>query len=96
MTVTPLYRERMMREPSDQKVADEQIHLAQLFHAVLGSPEGLRVLDYICNRLCNVDDVCLSVDPMILVDANARRNVGLAIAALTLKAYDAKKPEVKG
>ncbi len=88
----------MYRKRLDQRtVGDaEQIELARLFKRVFGTAEGNLVLDHIVNEMCRVDDVLLSADPHVIVDANARRNVGITIARLVLSPLeDQEKPEVK-
>lgn len=90
-----MFRDRLSRKASYSQDND-QIALARLYKKVLGSPEGLLLLDHIVNDLCRVDDVHLVADPMLIVDANARRNVGITIARLVLSPLDdQEKPEVK-
>lgn len=70
--------------------------MARLFRRVFGTAEGMVVLDHIVNDMCRVDDINLVADPLLIVDQNARRNVGIAIARLVLAPFeDAQKPEVK-
>src|SRR5262245_53091128 len=94
----PAFRERMgMRRPSDNKILDDQLKVSQLFHGVFGTPEGRKVLDYICQNICFLDTALPdNSDPMLLAAQNGRRNVGLQIAGLALLPYDDAKPEVKG
>ena len=88
-----LYRHRAEAAP---KITDhEQQRMAKLIRRVLGSPEGLEVLDYICETLCHIDSPVVSSDPYFIVDANARRNVGITLAHLVLAPIeDSDKPEV--
>ena len=92
----PAYRDRFaMRRPSDQKIVDDRIKVAQLFHGVFGTPEGRKVLDYIVQEICLVDTALpFNTDPMTLAASNAQRAVGLQIAGLALLDYDDKKPDV--
>jgi hypothetical protein len=94
-SATPLYRQRMAARRQEESPFDEDLKLAQLFHHVFGTPAGIKVLDHICNVLCKIDEPFLAADPMLMADANARRNVGVRIAILALAPYDASKPEVK-
>lgn len=96
MSERPLYRDRVSRRAPEVDLSHEHVSLRRQFRAVFGTPEGMKVLDYICTTLCHVDDVAVSTDYGALIDANARRNVGLTIAALVLAPYEDAKPEVKG
>ena len=93
---TPLYRERMGRRAPEADTIEQAVSLARLYHNVFGSPEGMKVLDDICMRLCHIDDAFVVSDPLMMADSNGRRNVGVAIATLALGAYDDSKPEVRG
>lgn len=92
----PLYRDRLSRRAPAPDTTAEEVSRARLYHNVFGSPEGIKVLDDICQRLCRIDEPFLDGNPILMADANARRNVGMMIAILALAPYDDKKPEVKG
>lgn len=90
-----MYRDRLARKPLPRQGENEQVELARTFRRVFSGAEGMMVLDYICETLCNVDAPVTTADPMVIVDFNARRNVGVTIAQLVLSPIDeVKTPEV--
>ena len=96
MSARPLYFDRLSNRAPEPDVIAEQVSMARLYHNVFGTPEGSKVLDHIMGTLCKVDEPFLSPEPILMADANARRNVGIAIGILALADYDDSKPEVKG
>jgi hypothetical protein len=91
----PLYRDRIGRR-AQPDVTEQQIDLHRLYRTVFGTPEGLKVLDDICERICALDRSVHNGDPLSIMEINGRRNVGIEIATLALAPFDAKKPEVRG
>ena len=89
-----LYRDRLSRKAPLPDLTDEQVSLQRLYHNVFGSPEGLKVLDDICERLCHIDTAATGGDPYAIVEFNGRRSVGIEIARLALAPFDDRKPEV--
>lgn len=76
------YRSRLDRRPT--AVDNENYLLAQAYRQVFGTPEGQRVLDDICQRVCGVDAILTYSDPMHAVAYVERSNIGKQIARLAL------------
>lgn len=88
-----MIRERMARHPT-ARVTREDVDIAQLYRAVLGTPEGRKVFDDLMTR-CGVDAPVFHPEPIATAYNAARRDLGLEIARLVLSAFDESKPEVK-
>jgi len=72
------------------------VERAALYKTVFKTQEGQKVLADILNRLCNVDGIGFTENPIGLAYNNARRDVGIDIARLVwLEVNEDKTPEVK-
>lgn len=76
------YRDRFARPPTP--VENENFKLQKAYQFVFSTPEGQRVLDDICQRLCGLDAVVGYSDPIQAVAIIERQNVAKQIARLAL------------
>lgn len=88
------YRDRFAKPPTERQI--EQHLLASAYRNTFATPEGRKVLDDICQRLCGLDAVVAYNDPTHAVAILERQNVGKQIAALALTpATESKAVEVR-
>lgn len=85
------YRERFARPPTP--VDNENYKLQATYRQVFSTPEGQRVLDDICQRLCGLDAVVTYSDPVQAVAIVERQNVAKQIARLALGTIVDDKPK---